>query len=169
MSTTGATSAMLKLDQASRQYMPGDVLSGEYCLDTLAGQGVSAVELSVMWYTEGKGEEDLAVHYFDRLQPQGSRVVELREPRRFSTRLPNSPLSYLGLIVQIRWCVRMRVFLLQGKDIFLEESFQLGNIPAPVLPEPPAAASTIGATGSAKTLPLKGADAEEQLADTAEP
>ena len=30
---------------------------------------VKAVELSVLWYTEGKGEEDLAVHFFDRFEP----------------------------------------------------------------------------------------------------
>jgi hypothetical protein len=157
-SATTAAATLLKLDQSTRIYAPGDVLSGEYCLDSLAGQGVWAVELSVLWYTEGKGDEDLAVHYFDRLQPQGSRVVELREPRRFSTRLPNSPLTYLGLIVQIRWCVRIRVFLASGKDIFVEEPFQLGNIPAPKLPEPAAASSTLDAAKNSavsKTLPLK--------------
>ncbi len=82
-----------------------------------------------MWYTEGKGEEDLAVHFFDRLDP-GAALVDLTQPRPFSTRLPESPLSYAGVIVKIRWCVRVRVFLAQGKDLFAEEPFQLGLVPA---------------------------------------
>lgn len=167
-SATSVSSTMLKLDQPTRIYLPGDVLSGEYCLDSLAGQGVAAVELSVLWYTEGKGDEDLAVHYFDRLQPQGSRVIELREPRRFSTRLPNSPLTYLGVIVQIRWCVRMRVFLTGGKDVFVEEPFQLGNIPAPKLPEPTAPAVGLAASTKStisKTLPLKTSGAAANAAN----
>ena len=56
---------------------------------------------------------------------------DLRELRRFKTTLPASPLSYDGEIVKIRWCVRVRAFLRRGKEVFFEQPFQLGDIPAP--------------------------------------
>lgn len=165
---------LLKLDQPTPVYMPGDTMSGNYRLDALAEQSITSVELSVMWYTEGKGDEDLAVHFFDRLQAHGSRFVELSQPRQFSTRLPNSPLSYSGLIVQIRWCVRMRVFLAGGKDLFFELPFQLGTVPAPSLPESAATTSTIDASAesaNSKTLPLSASAAAHGsvTTDVAEP
>jgi hypothetical protein len=50
---------------------------------------------------------------------------------QFSTRLPNSPLSYDGRIVKIRWCVRVRVFLPRGVELVEDELFQLGCVPRP--------------------------------------
>ena len=42
----------------------------------------------------------------------------------------NSPLSYDGAIVRIRWCVRLRLFIRRGKDFVLEHPFTLGAVPA---------------------------------------
>ncbi len=53
-----------------------------------------------------------------------------RQPVRFNTQLPPSPLSYDGAIVKIRWCVRVRVFLRGGKQLLSEKPFQLGTVPA---------------------------------------
>jgi hypothetical protein len=53
--------------------------------------------------------------------------------RRVRTRLPNSPLSYRGAILSIRWCVRLRLFLRRGREYVVEQPFTLGNVPA-VLP-----------------------------------
>ena len=49
---------------------------------------------------------------------------------RVSTVLPASPLSYSGVIVKIRWCVRVRAFLRRGKEVLGERSFQLGDVPS---------------------------------------
>ena len=57
---------------------------------------VRAAELSVLWYTAGKGEEDMAVHHFERLVDEPARPLDLRVPHRFATVLPASPLSYDG-------------------------------------------------------------------------
>ena len=54
--------------------------------------------------------------------------IDLRRPGRFSTTLPASPLSYDGVIVKIRWCVRVRVFPRQGKEVVGELPFVLGEI-----------------------------------------
>ena len=55
--------------------------------------------------------------------------IDPRRPERFSTTLPSSPLSYDGQIIKVRWCVRVRVFPLRGKEIVGEKRFQLGDVP----------------------------------------
>jgi hypothetical protein len=91
---------------------------------------VRAAELSVLWYTAGKGEEDMAVHHFERLVDEAARPLDLRVPHRFATVLPASPLSYDGYIVKVCWCVRLRVFLPQGQEALAEIPFRLGSVPA---------------------------------------
>jgi hypothetical protein len=130
----------LRLDGDRHRYAPGDQLTGEYRLDASDPDTVTAVELSVLWYTEGTGDEDLAVHYFERMAADQHGDFDARLPRQFSTRLPKSPLSYDGLIVKLHWCVRVRAFLRQGKDAVAETPFQLGDVPPAREVEPPATA-----------------------------
>ncbi len=47
-------------------YEPGDTLSGEFFVEIEEPEAIRVVEISVLWCTEGKGEEDLAVHFFGR-------------------------------------------------------------------------------------------------------
>jgi hypothetical protein len=119
----------------ARTYQPHDTLVCEYQLDAIEPTDIVAVEASVLWFTEGKGDEDLSVHYFDRRTPSDVVDGDLRSLRHIECKLPASPLSYQGLLFQIRWCVRVRVFLKGGRDIFADEIFQLGNIPP--VPAPP--------------------------------
>lgn len=121
---------------ADRCYRPGDWIHYEYQIDACDADELRAVESSVIWYTEGKGDEDLAVHYFERREAGDVEDGDLRPLHRVRIRLPLSPLSYNGLIVKIRWCVRVRVFLTDGRDIFFDQPFQLGTIPEPRPPEP---------------------------------
>jgi len=121
----------LALDDHSRVYAPGEVLAGQFSLEGVPSDSVRAVELSVLWYTDGKGDEDMAVHFFERIEPRAGDLVDFRLPRRFSTVLPNSPLSYHGMILKICWCVRVRVFLPRSKEITMEVPFQLGTVPRP--------------------------------------
>jgi hypothetical protein len=132
-------SVRILLDANRRVYQPGDLLSGEYQVESLRWMEPLAVEVSVLWHTEGQGDEDLAVHYFERMDAPAQAGVDLRRPRRFNTRLPYSPLSYQGVIVKIRWCVRVRVFLPRGKELVGEMFFQLGNLPPARLARPAAA------------------------------
>ena len=114
-------------------YHPGDELECEYQIDAVEADEIQAIEASVLWYTEGKGEEDMGVHFFERRLPSDDEDGDLRPMRRVRTRLPNSPLSYSGAILCIRWCVRLRLFLRRGRDYVLEQPFTLGSVPA-VLP-----------------------------------
>ena len=96
-----------------------------------APEDIRAVELSVVWHTEGKGDEDMSVHFFERIESDDDLPIDFRQPRKFSVVLPNSPLSYNGLIVRICWCVRARVFFWQGRELSLDVPFQLGSVLAP--------------------------------------
>jgi hypothetical protein len=121
----------LMLDSPTAHYQPCERLSGRYMLDSTQALSVRAAELSVLWYTAGKGEEDMAVHHFERLVDEADRPLDLRVPRRFATVLPASPLSYDGRIVKICWCVRLRLYLTQGQENVAEIPFRLGNVPSP--------------------------------------
>ena len=45
---------------------PGESLAGEYWIESLGAEQVKAIEVSVLWHSEGKGDEDMAVHEFWR-------------------------------------------------------------------------------------------------------
>jgi hypothetical protein len=116
-----------------RQFAAGDELVCEYQIDAVDPADIQAVEASVLWHTEGKGEDDLGVHLFERRLPADTDDGDLRPMRRLRTRLPNSPLSYRGAILSIQWCVRLRLFVRRGREYVVEEPFTLGSVPA-VLP-----------------------------------
>jgi hypothetical protein len=114
-----------------RPFRPGETLSGDYRLEGVTACQVKHVEVSVLWYTEGKGDEDMAVHEFWRHGPDDLGACRGHE---FATVLPNSPLSYDGQIVKIRWAVRVRAFLHRGRDVRGERGFCLGDVPAAEMP-----------------------------------
>jgi hypothetical protein len=116
-----------------RSFAAGDELVCEYQIDAVEPTEIQAVEASVLWYTLGKGEEDLGVHFFERRLPADAEQGDLRPMRRLRTRLPNSPLSYRGAIINIQWCVRLRLFLRRGREYVIEQPFTLGSVPS-VLP-----------------------------------
>jgi len=112
-----------------RTFAAGDELVAEYQIDAVEPADIQAVEASVLWQSEGKGEEDIGVHFFERRLPGDADEGDLRPMRGVRTRLPNSPLSYRGAILSIRWCVRLRLFLRRRGDYVMEYPFTLGAVP----------------------------------------
>ena len=125
----------IQIDRGQQVFEPSDVLAGAFQVDAVEPAEVRVVEVSVLWFTEGTGDEDLGVHYFERLTAEDVPELNLQERRRFQTVLPNSPLSYEGISVKICWCVRVRIYLKQGRNFVAERAFQLGHLP-PVEVEP---------------------------------
>lgn len=113
---------------SGRMFAPGDSFQFECQVDAVAPEDISAIETSVLWRTEGKGDEDMGVHFFNRRTITDGDPSELLAMKRFETDLPRSPLSYLGVILKIHWSVRVRVFLKSGKDWRLDAPFQLGEL-----------------------------------------
>jgi hypothetical protein len=128
---------VIRLDGDGSVYQPGETLAGQYWIDARDADQVKAVEVSVLWHSEGKGDEDMAVHEFSRREADGTAAVDFGRPERFATILPKSPLSYEGQMIKLRWCVRVRAFFQRGREVVGERQFQLGNVP-PVRPRPSA-------------------------------
>ena len=122
----------LVLKPHDRVLAPGDTLTAEHQIDAVDPADIRAIEVSVLWYTEGKGDEDISVHYFKRLSAEDeANYRNLHLLGRFSTKMPNSPLSYDGVNLKIRWCARLRLFMPQGKKFVADVPFRLGDVPSP--------------------------------------
>jgi hypothetical protein len=105
-------------------FEPGETLRGSYKLVTAELSCLEEVEVTVGWHTQGKGRE--------------ARGVEHREVRAagevgpadgmFSAVLPASPLSYDGVLIKVRWAVRVRARFSGLGQLNSEEVFQLGHV-----------------------------------------
>jgi hypothetical protein len=122
------SSITIHFDGNGRVYQSGETLAGEYRLHGVRADEIKAIELSILWHTHGKGDEDLAVHHFRRIAPDGESWFGPGTAGRFRTVLPNSPMTYHGLIVKIEWCVRVRAFLGQRGEVVGEKAFRLGRV-----------------------------------------
>ena len=119
---------MIRLLGLQPTYMPGDSLEFEYRVTNVDDASIVAVESSVCWVTEGKGTEDLGVHYFQRLSGDSLASIDWSIAQRVACPLPLSPLSYEGKLVTISWCVRVRFFLSDGTELMAQQPFYLGTV-----------------------------------------
>lgn len=102
---------------------PGGMVKGGFRILAEAPQPVARVELSVLWYTDGKGDMDQGLIHHETLA-----VGETLTPDRafpFQVRLPDQPWSYHGQLIKIRWVVRIRVYPEQGASWGGEEEFRV--------------------------------------------
>ena len=121
---------VIRLDGDGFVYRPGETLSGQYWIVSRDTSPVKAIEVSVLWHSEGKGDEDMAVHEFWQRDADELHPIDPGQPERFRTTLPQSPLSYEGQMIKLRWCVRVRAFFQRGREVVGERQFQLGNVPS---------------------------------------
>ncbi len=117
---------LLSLQQALE---PGEILEFEYAVNRIPAEKIDSLEASVLWYTEGKGGEDLGVHFFKRFSRSELSGTSINQPRRLSTvLLPASPLSYSGKLIKLNWCVRVRLFMQAGQELTIQRPFYLGHV-----------------------------------------
>ena len=135
--TRGFPEVTVQFDHPDRLYEPLEPIGVRYRIEVGEDERLWAVEHSVLWYTEGKGEEDIGVHFFERFSER-ARFRAAEKTGSFTTHLPASPLSYEGVIVKIRWCVRVRIFFEGGRDFVSEHVFDVGRIPPARPPREPA-------------------------------
>lgn len=106
-------------------YEAGSSLTAKWRISRVPLDEVHSLETSVLWYTEGKGDEDLHVHHFHRLTDDQLRRAGLADEQSTHCTLPATPLSYQGQLISVRWCVRVRIFLADGREIVTEQPFHL--------------------------------------------
>jgi len=119
---------MIRLLGLQPTYMPHDQLDFEYRVSNVPQNAIAAVEVSVVWLTEGKGTEDLGVHFFQRLTGASLAATDWSVPQQVGVPLPDSPLSYEGRLLKISWCVRVRFYLNDGTELVAQQPFYLGTI-----------------------------------------
>jgi len=97
----------------------GEEVSGVVHISSLGEGKSAAVELSVLWHTEGKGTTDTGLVWFESYPEAAGAERELP----FRTRLPLLPLTYHGALVKVRWVVRVRCLGALGNDTLLDAPF----------------------------------------------
>ena len=117
---------VVEIDNPKPRYDPGDTLAGWYRLTGDELPELQHLEVSVLWRTEGKGAEDIGVHLFEKVSLEED--ANAGTVRRFSTRLPQSPLSFNGIVVKIIWSVRVRAQVRGGRELVSEARFRLGEV-----------------------------------------
>ncbi len=106
-------------------YQAGGTLTASWRVSRVTLDRLEAIEVSVMWHTEGKGDEDLHVHHFQRLDENHIRRLGLADEQPLHCDLPATPLSYHGRLISVRWCIRLRLFLTNGREVVTEQPFHL--------------------------------------------
>lgn len=106
-------------------YQPGDFLICEYQIELANDLDIKVLECSVLWSTEGKGEQDIGVHFFERKKSLPSTAY--LQTQKLSTVLPATPLSYRGRILNVEWYIRIKIFFANGKSFTENRPFQLGK------------------------------------------
>jgi hypothetical protein len=107
------------------RYEAGQRLSAEWRIKRILREELVGLEASVLWFTEGKGDEDIQVHHFDRWNDAQLNQLDLSAPHFIGCLLPLSPISYEGTLVRIRWCVRLRLFCSSGHECVTQQPFKL--------------------------------------------
>lgn len=114
------------------RYVAGSSMRAHWRIGRVPVEQLQGVEVSVLWHTEGKGDEDLSVIHFERHERSDLIRLGLADSRPLQCILPAAPLSYRGHLMRIEWAVRVRVFLTDGRDIATEHPFLVVARPAVV-------------------------------------
>jgi hypothetical protein len=116
----------IEFDREDAVYLPGEVLAFT-CWTSDRLEVVRELEVTVRWHTEGKGTEDSDIVLCRRRTRD---KLASQDGQRFEVRLPNSPLSYDGVLFQVRWCVHVLAIVSRDEEVEREATFWVGTVPA---------------------------------------
>jgi hypothetical protein len=99
-----ATQSDLQLETVGgrREYAPGDSVELEVEWQLL--EAADAIEVRLVWYTVGKGDQDISVVEVERFDDP-----PLYNRRRCTCVLPEAPYSFSGRLISLVWCVELIV------------------------------------------------------------
>ena len=124
MNPDDASEPVVSLRLERMEYQPGDELLGAFAVADVPAR-LRTLELSVLWYTEGKGDADLGVIHFEEWSDD-TRPLQRGQPQAFTVWLPRTPQSYDGVLIKIHWCARVRARWEGLSETLVEEPFTLG-------------------------------------------
>lgn len=92
----------IRIPEGQTSFRPGQIIRGS--LSWLCEKPPKKAQLSLLWYTEGKGTEDVGVvDMMDIENPLAS------ENRSFEFRLPVGPYSFSGRLISLIWALELQV------------------------------------------------------------
>jgi hypothetical protein len=97
----------LRVQDHKTAFRPGEALEGsmEWTLD----RNVEALELRLIWYTQGKGDADVSVEDARRFEAPS---LSGSAPFRFT--LPAAPYSFSGKLISLSWA--LEIVTIPGED-----------------------------------------------------
>jgi hypothetical protein len=90
----------IELDGGKEAFAPGEQVEGriEWTLDA----NPRALELSLLWYTSGKGTRDIQVLHAHKFESPGAFGSD-----KFSFTLPPGPYSFSGKLISLIWALEL--------------------------------------------------------------
>ena len=92
----------IQLEQDKTAFRPGDVVAGT--IRWQLNNQVKQVELRLLWYTQGKGDEDVGLIDTVSFDQPG-----LSDQRAFRFTLPNGPYSFSGSLISLTWALELSI------------------------------------------------------------
>jgi hypothetical protein len=92
----------LKIDGEQARFHPGDKLCGT--ADWRLEKAVRAIEVRLIWFTQGKGTQDMQI--VDRRRWE-TPALDAKEEFEFA--LPEAPHSFSGKLITLSWAVELVV------------------------------------------------------------
>ncbi len=120
----------ISFDDSTTHFRPGETVSGTVSWSGL-GSETDRLDIRLLWYTEGKGDQDVEVVNSLPLtvtQPDGSTGFEFTAPTR--------PFSFSGKLISLIWAIEVVLFpgregfrepmtlSMDGSEVKLEKSFE---------------------------------------------
>ncbi len=90
----------IRLADGRARYAPGEAIRGT--AEWRAAGDVDELEIRLIWFTEGRGDRDVAILdevKIDTPSPSGERDFEFAAP--------DSPLSFSGQLITLQWAVEL--------------------------------------------------------------
>ena len=90
----------IETEAGANAFLPGETIKGtvSWQLDP----PLTNVELRLIWYTEGKGDQDLQIVEATEFQTPG-----IVDRRGFTVRLPDGPYSFSGKLISVLWALEV--------------------------------------------------------------
>jgi hypothetical protein len=81
-------------------FVPGETIAGE--ISWQLQSAAKALELRLIWFTEGKGTSDISVEQTQRVE-----APALTGQQKFSLQLPPAPYSFAGKLIELSWALEL--------------------------------------------------------------
>ncbi|MFC1760734.1 hypothetical protein ACFL6U_01480 [Planctomycetota bacterium] len=90
----------IELEALKTNYRPGEVVAGS--VSWQFDKPVKKLDLRLIWYTQGKGDEDTGLVESQIFEQPGH-----AEKRSFRFVLPNGPYSFSGTLISLTWALEV--------------------------------------------------------------